>query len=263
MAGKASVRPRRMIGDYINVGGDGAEKYAFMGAGFTALNEAPTAQTSSKRYISDKSATKRVTAYDWTQAFEADQIREEEAVNYIVNIGERQFTGTDAETDVVKVDLERPVVGEADTYFARKFRAAIEVAEFPDNDGEVGATGNFLGIGDPIIGSFNTVSRTFTAGEPDVQEKLIDLSVTSAAGTAAGNTKLTVTPSLGAGRSYKTKTGASVVLPTLNEVLTTGWQAWDGSADITATSGQKIVVAEVDADNKCKAAGMATVTAKA
>lgn len=52
-------------------------------------------------------------------------------------------------------------------------------------------------------------------------------------------------------------------MPVYDQVLTTGWTAWDGTADITATTGQKIVVAEVDSNNKAKKAGITTVTAKA
>lgn len=38
---------------------------------------------------------------------------------------------------------------------------------------------------------------------------------------------------------------------------------WDGSVDITATTGNKIVVVEVDSNSKAVKAGSATVTAKA
>lgn len=89
------------------------------------------------------------------------------------------------------------------------------------------------------------------------------LTVVSAEGTASGDTALTVTPSLNAGNIYKYKAAAAVTLPTFNQVLTTGWTAWDGTSDITATTGHKIVVVEVNAANECKAVGEATVTSKA
>jgi hypothetical protein len=46
-------------------------------------------------------------------------------------------------------------------------------------------------------------------------------------------------------------------------VLTTGWTAWNGTADITATTGHKIVVVEVNAANQAKAVGEVAVTSKA
>lgn len=89
------------------------------------------------------------------------------------------------------------------------------------------------------------------------------LTVTSVAGTASGDTLVAVAQSITAGNTYKYKTAAAVTLPKFNQVLTAGWTAWDGSADITATTGHKIVVVEVNAANECKAVGEVAVTSKA
>lgn len=159
----AGVKGRHTVANYLNVRKD-EEKYALMGAGFTELNETPSAQTSSKRYINDKSATKSVTGYDWSPPFTADQIRSQEAIDFICNIGEMQLVGADCETDYVIVDLEKPVGDSAGAYKARKFRVAIEVAGFGGEGGQMGANGNLQGIGDPVAGSFNVTTKTFTAG---------------------------------------------------------------------------------------------------
>ncbi|MGL4952622.1 MAG: hypothetical protein ACRC5Q_02310, partial [Culicoidibacterales bacterium] len=50
-------------------------------------------------------------------------------------------------------------------YAARQIKIAVEVANFDNNDGEMAITGNFLGCGDMIVGSFDTTTKTFTAGE--------------------------------------------------------------------------------------------------
>ena len=89
------------------------------------------------------------------------------------------------------------------------------------------------------------------------------LTVISAAGASSGTTKITVTPPKAGGRSYVYKTGASVAAPTYDQSLSSGWTAWDGTSDITATTGNKIGIAEVDADKKCKKYGEATVTSAA
>lgn len=91
---------------------------------------------------------------------------------------------------------------------------------------------------------------------------LEDLTVTSQAGTAEGTTALEVTPTLTGGRTYRYKTGGSVQLPVLYQDLS-DWAEWDGTSDVAATTGNMIVVAEVDALGLCMAAGSATVTAKA
>lgn len=88
------------------------------------------------------------------------------------------------------------------------------------------------------------------------------LTVQSAAGTAQGDTKLTVTPELTEGRTYRYATGQNVSLPTLYQDLSS-WSPWNGTDEIAATSGEKIVVAEVDNVGLTMAAGETTVTANA
>ena len=52
-------------------------------------------------------------------------------------------------------------------------------------------------------------------------------------------------------------------MPTYDQVCTSGYTNWNGTDEITATTGQKIVVVEVDSENKAKKGGQATVTSKA
>ena len=84
---------------------------------------------------------------------------------HILNIARLMLTGADAETSLVQVDLDDPVTDESsqNTFKARKRIIAIAVSEMPDNDGELGVTGDFLGVSDPIEGTFNTQTKTFTA----------------------------------------------------------------------------------------------------
>ena len=99
---------------------------------------------------------------------------------------------------------------------------------------------------------------------PSVFGKFDTLTVESEAGTAVGDTKLTVAGhTLETGESYVYKTNATAA-PTakLGDDLT-GWTAWDGDDDITATTDHKITVAVKGADGTAVAAGSTTVTAKA
>ena len=95
------------------------------------------------------------------------------------------------------------------------------------------------------------------------EQSLKALTVTStASATVIGKTAIAIAQSINAGNTYKYKTAATITLPLFNNVLTTGWTTWNGSDEIVATTGNKIVIAEVDASNKAKAAGEATVTSK-
>lgn len=117
----------------------------------------------------------------------------------------------------------------------------------------------------------NTKART-TVDTPAAQyagwydavwQPLGQLVVTSAAGTTSGKTALTVAPEPASGNSYKYQTSASVALPAYGDVLSDGWIDWDGSEEITATTGQQIAVVEVNADDQAMAGGVAKVTANA
>ena len=88
------------------------------------------------------------------------------------------------------------------------------------------------------------------------------LTVTSAAGTATGNTKITVNPAKeNVNNVYKYKVGASETAVTYGQNLR-NWTTWDGKADVKATTGQKITVVECDGTYKALNAGSASVIAK-
>lgn len=161
----SGVRKRKLEADYINTAAAGATSpiFSLCGTGFSKLAESPSAQTSKKRYVNQDSSSQHVTGYEWSSAFETDQIVSEDAIAFIVDIAKNLKSGPDAETDYVQVDLDSPIESKEKTYKARKRTIAIAVKELPDNDGEMGANGDFLGVSDPVSGEFDTSSNTFTA----------------------------------------------------------------------------------------------------
>lgn len=91
--------------------------------------------------------------------------------------------------------------------------------------------------------------------------RLGTLTVSSVAGTATGDTKVTISPEKAAGNSYKYKVADTETTVTYGQNVKT-WTAWDGSKNITAETGKKITVVECDAEFRAVKAGSATVTAK-
>lgn len=88
------------------------------------------------------------------------------------------------------------------------------------------------------------------------------LTVNSVAGTASGDTKITVNPAKeNANNVYKYKVAADAVTVGYGQNLR-NWTTWDGKADIKATTGQKITVVECDGTYKALNAGSTSVTAK-
>lgn len=154
-----AIRARRIEADYLKVG----EDFELLGAGFTGIDEKLNSQVTEKKYVNDASSSQSVTGYKWQADFTGDQIVSNNAIEYIVGIGKELKTGGDAETEYIKVDLDKEA-STSGSFYARKFKVAIQVSEFPNNDGELGLSGVFLGLGDPEIGSFNTQTKAFTKG---------------------------------------------------------------------------------------------------
>jgi len=154
-----AIRKRKIQANYLQIA---KESFELLGTGFTELNESPSAQTTSKRYINQSSASQSITGYEWSTSFSADQIVSEKAIEYIRNIGEMQITGAETEKEYVIVDLDKPATTTG--FRARQFKVAISVDSFEDNDGDLGISGSFLGISDPVEGTFDTALKTFTKG---------------------------------------------------------------------------------------------------
>jgi len=91
--------------------------------------------------------------------------------------------------------------------------------------------------------------------------RLGTLTVSFVAGTATGDTKVTISPEKAEGNSYKYKVADTETTVTYGQNVK-NWTAWDGSKDITAETGKKITVVECDAEFRAVKAGSATVTAK-
>ncbi|MBY6932284.1 hypothetical protein [Clostridium botulinum] len=157
------IRQRRIEVDYLKI----ADKFEIMNVGFESMDEKPNAQTREKRYIGDASSSQSITSYKWQSDFSGDQIENEKVIEYITAIGKELKTGADAETEYIKVDMDKPGTTE-NSYYARKFKVAIQVSEFPNSDGELGLSGSFLGLGDPEIGTatidVKTKELTFADG---------------------------------------------------------------------------------------------------
>lgn len=96
---------------------------------------------------------------------------------------------------------------------------------------------------------------------PEYPSSLIPLTVASAAGTASGDTAITVTGYTKASdESYYYKVGDAAATINPGDIVdTTAWTAWDGDDEITAASDKKIAVIVASAFGEAKAYGSATV----
>ena len=94
----------------------------------------------------------------------------------------------------------------------------------------------------------------------DIKGVTPQLRVISAAGSSSGKTALTVSGyTLGSGDSYKYKVTDDEIVVRAGDSTASGYTNWNGSADITATTGKHITVV-VSNDSKVVAVGETIVT---
>ena len=100
----------------------------------------------------------------------------------------------------------------------------------------------------------------------------VGLKVTSVAGSASGDTKITVSPAKGTSNAYMyavadDEAAAKAAIPEKGAEVDAGFTSWDGIADITAATDKYIVIVECVTDTESNKfalkAGYAKVTAKA
>lgn len=106
----------------------------------------------------------------------------------------------------------------------------------------------------------NTGYRVSNAEKVVIKKNLLldALTVTSTVGTS-GKTVIAVTPTKLTGNTYVYSTHATTApAVTISQDLTS-WTAWNGVAEITATTGHKITIAEVNASKLAVKAGNTTV----
>lgn len=156
---------RHQIADYLGVLGaeEGDPTFELLGAGVNTLDENPAAQFDTKAYVSDRAASTIIKRYQPVFPFDTDLMKSEKAIMELYNIGRNQLTGLDAERDYIRVELFEPVDSKENTFKARKFRVAVEVASCAGAGGEaVKVTGNLNNVGAFVDGEFNTETKTFT-----------------------------------------------------------------------------------------------------
>ncbi len=158
--GKKTAVLRHMLSDYLNVGTAEKPEYVLMGTGYKTLDESPGAQTESTKYVNEKSSSSSVTSYETSFSFEAEHILEEKAIDAIYLVGRNHYTGSDAEFEYVRVELWNKAEGENE-FEARKFIVSCEVSDYGGENKQT-ISGNLNAVGDPVLGTFNTQTRTFT-----------------------------------------------------------------------------------------------------
>ena len=242
---------------FMNVGTAEKPQYVRM-QGFTSMSENKSATEYSRQYVDEDSERTDVVGYATQLAYSLDRHAPFSVHEKIAQITDDELTGSEAHVEIVTVDLFSP----GSQKEARKRTYAVIPDTTGDGTDALIYSGNFRAVGDMVKGVASSSDNWQTVTFAESTQEIGTLTVSTAAGTGSGNTKVTVAPELTEGNKYKYANADGLQLPDYDEdvsVLTD----WDGVADIAMATGETIMIVECTQDNKARKAGTGEVTAAA
>lgn len=135
-----------------------------LGGVITQLDENSNPTESEKHYITQKSATTKVTGFGDEFPITSDLVKGDEVSEYFYTIFRDRKTGTEAQVIHYIVELWNKVGSTGNVYKARKQVQTVSISGKTANPGEqITFTGSLKGVGDFVDGTFDTDQKTFTA----------------------------------------------------------------------------------------------------
>lgn len=139
--------------------------YSIIGEGFTSLTENKNAKEYSRQYVHEKTERTDVTGYASSIAYSCDVYSEDPVIQKIIEITDNEKVGTDAQVEIVSVNLWQ-TGGTENSYVAYQRKYAV----IPDSKGDgtdaLVYSGNLKAVGDIVKGTFTITGGTgsFSAG---------------------------------------------------------------------------------------------------
>lgn len=221
------------------------EDYEVVEMGIAGLDAQLNPVTQDKQYIRSGQTTMK-TGTQRSFAVTGDRYVGDPAQDYCLSHAQKYGTGNSVVTNYLYFNI---LNGKGE-------RGQCSVIVNSDGSGNAGES-SAVDIEFKKIGA--TPSEYIYSG---VTAELKVLAVTSTEGSESGKTSVDVQPAAAEGNSYRYRVAADLSMPEYNEVCAAGYTTWNGVDEIAAENGDRILVVEVDAENKAKAAGMADITAK-
>ena len=133
------------------------------------IDENPGAKSSKETYVNEVTSSSDITGYETAFDYTSKLIPSQAAILALWKDGRDHKVGAEAHHTYVRVDLWNPIgtpSAQSAEFAARQFTVSNEVSKFSGNGGEkIEVSGTLNAVGDPILGKFDTVSKTFTAGD--------------------------------------------------------------------------------------------------
>lgn len=153
---------RSKIATFLNTGTSGTPVYSLIGEGVTSGKIDYGPETTDETYIHQDSGATEVESYKPKMSVEATAINGDPAFEFVDSLRKARAVLDEAHTDVVNVWLYETATEGA--YPAEKQTVSIQIDDFGGDGGKaakINYTINY--IGDAVQGTFNPVTKAFTA----------------------------------------------------------------------------------------------------
>ena len=164
---------REKLMHFFNIGTADAPKYALLGDGITSLTEEFNPESEVKHYINMASGSNRVKSYAPSISVEKEYIKDEELQTWINEKIRVLPVGVEAEADYIRINI-LDGASEDGSYPAVKRPCTYQFDSIGgDGGGEIMNNMTLSGNGDPVQGTFNVKTLTFTetAAAAEVKEE--------------------------------------------------------------------------------------------
>lgn len=222
---------------FMNTGTSASPVFNLMGEGFTQLDESKNPVEYSRKYIHEDSERTDVVGYAPSLDYSVDTHSGEPAIEKIVDVHENEYTGNDAQVEIVSVNMFEAGASSG-SYVAYKRTYAI-IPGSKNGDNALVYSGTFKACGDKVKGEFNPSTGVFTPASGT----LASLAIEVIAGTSSTKTKVSDVVGEGS-NSLKYKVGTTLTKPNYNDA-DTGYSALTLNTDIDCTANSKIIVVAV------------------
>lgn len=146
---------------YMDTSDTATPEFNLIGDGFTSLSESKNATEYSRQYVHEATKRTDITGFAPSIAYSADVYSEDPVIVKIIDITDNERVGTDAQVDIVNVNLFEAGVTTG-TYVAYKRTYSVIPANIGDGTDALIYTGTFKAVGDAVKGEFTLADKTFT-----------------------------------------------------------------------------------------------------
>ncbi len=153
---------REKLVHYFNIGTSGKPEYVLLGDGITSLTEEFNPESDTKQYINQSNGTTVIKSYTPSISIEKEYLQDDSLQKWIDEKVKTLPTGSNAESDYIRINLFDES-GTAGIYNAVKRRCTFQFDSVGGDAGsELVSALTLGGIGDGILGTFDTATKTFT-----------------------------------------------------------------------------------------------------